>query len=242
MSGRTATSSRRAGSITDGDKKAWASGRVLTTEQRLRKQEVDRKANRFLKKEVQDRLALLEARVLQLEASSTSDPPKSSITGGKQDDIANDSASSTVSEQSPHPSLAGASDSNPYWTGQTGISISRLLLRQHTNWFFIANLSMAVPSAFGPTDHQKSAEAQAGTLPSANYSNIAGPALSAASIGDHNFDSDNVAVFNPSQVFMHPQLMDVFPAGKPSAGGRVRANTCIELAHQLTISGPHHVS
>ncbi|KAI5370937.1 hypothetical protein Slin15195_G018100 [Septoria linicola] len=70
MSGRTGSGSRRsdAGGV---DKKAWASGRVLTSEQRQRKQEVDRKANRFLKKEVQDRLALLEARVLQLEGSST---------------------------------------------------------------------------------------------------------------------------------------------------------------------------
>lgn len=58
-----------------GVEKAWASGRVLTAEQRARKQEVDRKANRFLKKEVQDRLALLEARVLQLEAQSTSEAP-----------------------------------------------------------------------------------------------------------------------------------------------------------------------
>ncbi|EME49851.1 hypothetical protein DOTSEDRAFT_77028 [Dothistroma septosporum NZE10] len=67
MSARTAGRARNNG--TAGDKeKPWASGRVLTAEQRARKQEADRKANRFLKKEVQDRLALLEARVLELEA------------------------------------------------------------------------------------------------------------------------------------------------------------------------------
>lgn len=53
--------------------KAWASGRVLTAEQRARKQDADRKANRFLKKEVQDRLALLEEKVMQLEASRIND-------------------------------------------------------------------------------------------------------------------------------------------------------------------------
>lgn len=65
MSGRT---TKRAGVDKE---KAWASGRVLTPEQRARKQDADRKANRFLKKEVQDRLALLEERVLQLESEPT---------------------------------------------------------------------------------------------------------------------------------------------------------------------------
>ncbi|PPJ53646.1 hypothetical protein CBER1_00795 [Cercospora berteroae] len=84
MSGRTTNGTRRtdAGGV---EKKAWASGRVLTAEQRQRKQEVDRKANRFLKKEVQDRLALLEARVLQLEASGpkgeTKDAPAATTPG-----------------------------------------------------------------------------------------------------------------------------------------------------------------
>lgn len=43
MSGRTTNGTRRtdAGGV---EKKAWASGRVLTAEQRQRKQEVDRKA------------------------------------------------------------------------------------------------------------------------------------------------------------------------------------------------------
>ena len=69
MSARTGTGKRAdAGGV---EKKAWASGRVLTADQRQRKQEVDRKANRFLKKEVQDRLALLEARVLELEAGKS---------------------------------------------------------------------------------------------------------------------------------------------------------------------------
>lgn len=66
MSGRTAGTRR--GAANSGVDKAWASGRVLTPEQRARKQEADRKANRFLKKEVQDRLAHLEARVLELES------------------------------------------------------------------------------------------------------------------------------------------------------------------------------
>lgn len=65
MSGRT---TKRAGVDKE---KAWASGRVLTPEQRARKQDADRKANRFLKKEVQDRLALLEERVLQLESEAS---------------------------------------------------------------------------------------------------------------------------------------------------------------------------
>lgn len=64
MSGRT---TKRAGVDKE---KAWASGRVLTPEQRARKQDADRKANRFLKKEVQDRLALLEERVMQLESEA----------------------------------------------------------------------------------------------------------------------------------------------------------------------------
>lgn len=65
MSART---NRRVSAVATGEK-AWASGRVLTPEQRARKQEVDRRANRVLKKEVQERLALLESRVLQLERS-----------------------------------------------------------------------------------------------------------------------------------------------------------------------------
>jgi hypothetical protein len=69
MSGRTAETT--SGKGRGGVEKAWASGRVLTAEQRARKQDADRKANRFLKKEVQDRLALLEERVLQLEATNT---------------------------------------------------------------------------------------------------------------------------------------------------------------------------
>ncbi|WPH00891.1 Hypothetical protein R9X50_00372500 [Acrodontium crateriforme] len=64
MSART---NRRGASVAAGGEKAWASGRVLTPEQRARKQEVDRRANRVLKKEVQERLSLLESRVLQLE-------------------------------------------------------------------------------------------------------------------------------------------------------------------------------
>ncbi|KAF2212175.1 hypothetical protein CERZMDRAFT_97459 [Cercospora zeae-maydis SCOH1-5] len=75
MSGRTTTSTHRT-DAGGAEKKAWASGRVLTTEQRQRKQEVDRKANRFLKKEVQDRLALLEARVLELESSASKSETK----------------------------------------------------------------------------------------------------------------------------------------------------------------------
>lgn len=73
MSGRTA---KRAGVDKE---KAWASGRVLTPEQRARKQDADRKANRFLKKEVQDRLALLEERVMQLEAEATNTSAPSTI-------------------------------------------------------------------------------------------------------------------------------------------------------------------
>lgn len=74
MSARTGTGKRAdAGGV---EKKAWASGRVLTADQRQRKQEVDRKANRFLKKEVQDRLALLEARVLELEAGKSNNNGK----------------------------------------------------------------------------------------------------------------------------------------------------------------------
>lgn len=69
MSGRTAA--KRAGVDKE---KAWASGRVLTPEQRARKQDADRKANRFLKKEVQDRLALLEERVMQLESEASNAP------------------------------------------------------------------------------------------------------------------------------------------------------------------------
>ena len=47
--------------------RAWASGRVLTPQQRARKQETDRRGSRTMKKAVQDRLSQLEARVLQLE-------------------------------------------------------------------------------------------------------------------------------------------------------------------------------
>lgn len=72
MSGRSTAGNRRA-SGGAGVEKAWASGRILTPEQRARKQEADRKANRFLKKEVQDRLSLLEARVLELEKASPSE-------------------------------------------------------------------------------------------------------------------------------------------------------------------------
>lgn len=74
MSGRSsAGNNRRASGGGGGVEKAWASGRILTPEQRARKQEADRKANRFLKKEVQDRLSLLEARVLELEKTSTTE-------------------------------------------------------------------------------------------------------------------------------------------------------------------------
>ena len=76
MSARTAGKARSNGTATDKEK-PWASGRVLTAEQRARKQEADRKANRFLKKEVQDRLALLEARVLELEGK----PPNANGAG-----------------------------------------------------------------------------------------------------------------------------------------------------------------
>lgn len=72
MSGRSTAGNRRA-SGGSGVEKAWASGRILTPEQRARKQEADRKANRFLKKEVQDRLSLLEARVLELEKTPPSE-------------------------------------------------------------------------------------------------------------------------------------------------------------------------
>lgn len=74
MSARTAGKARSNATAVDKEK-PWASGRVLTAEQRARKQEADRKANRFLKKEVQDRLALLEARVLELEGK----PPTSNL-------------------------------------------------------------------------------------------------------------------------------------------------------------------
>lgn len=77
MSGRT-TGGRRGGNI----EKPWASGRVLTPEQRARKQEADRKANRFLKKEVQDRLTLLEARVQELENPSESAQGGSAVRRG----------------------------------------------------------------------------------------------------------------------------------------------------------------
>lgn len=72
MSGRTGGGGNKRGG---GVEKPWASGRILTPEQRARKQEADRKANRFLKKEVQDRLTVLEARVLELEkpASNSTD-------------------------------------------------------------------------------------------------------------------------------------------------------------------------
>lgn len=73
MSGRT---TKRAGVDKE---KAWASGRVLTPEQRARKQDADRKANRFLKKEVQDRLAILEERVLQLESEAANPSGPSTI-------------------------------------------------------------------------------------------------------------------------------------------------------------------
>lgn len=71
--------------------KAWASGRVLTAEQRARKQEVDRKANRFLKREVQDRLAVLEARVLELEATKSPQTQHGGV-GGESAIHANQSA------------------------------------------------------------------------------------------------------------------------------------------------------
>ncbi|CZT17223.1 uncharacterized protein RCC_03056 [Ramularia collo-cygni] len=76
MSGRT---TKRAGVDKE---KAWASGRVLTPEQRARKQDADRKANRFLKKEVQDRLALLEERVLQLESEASTATASGLTTAG----------------------------------------------------------------------------------------------------------------------------------------------------------------
>ena len=77
MSGRSTAGNRRASG--SGVEKAWASGRILTPEQRARKQEADRKANRFLKKEVQDRLSQLEARVLELEKTS---PSENSVAAG----------------------------------------------------------------------------------------------------------------------------------------------------------------
>lgn len=99
MSGRTGGGKGRGGAAND---KAWASGRVLTAEQRARKQEVDRKANRFLKKEVQDRLALLEARVRQLERSSVATGPAlpDRSTGIGAQDIAS-SGSSAIEENIP---------------------------------------------------------------------------------------------------------------------------------------------
>ncbi|KAK4507069.1 hypothetical protein PRZ48_000803 [Zasmidium cellare] len=85
MSDRSTAGNRRASG--SGVEKAWASGRILTPEQRARKQEADRKANRFLKKEVQDRLSQLEARVLELEKTAPSE--QSVVAGDLGADAAN---------------------------------------------------------------------------------------------------------------------------------------------------------
>ncbi|CAK4033532.1 Hypothetical predicted protein [Lecanosticta acicola] len=88
MSGRTGGGgSKRGGGV----EKPWASGRILTPEQRARKQEADRKANRFLKKEVQDRLTGLEARVLSLE--KTSSEPNTAIPKSEDNEDAHYAAS-----------------------------------------------------------------------------------------------------------------------------------------------------
>lgn len=66
------------GASTDGPSQAphrpWASGRVLTAEQRARKREVDRNAGRFMKKDVLNRLSIIEDRLGQLEHRVPSRP------------------------------------------------------------------------------------------------------------------------------------------------------------------------
>ncbi|KJX92972.1 hypothetical protein TI39_contig4478g00001 [Zymoseptoria brevis] len=105
--------------------KAWASGRVLTAEQRARKQDADRKANRFLKKEVQDRLALLEEKVMQLEASKINNGNRTPAGSG----VIVTSLGTTPSigvVVSPQPntpfdgSLTSSTDRDIPWTGTTG--------------------------------------------------------------------------------------------------------------------------
>lgn len=122
MSARTGPGKRTdAGAI---EKKPWASGRVLTAEQRQRKQEVDRKANRFLKKEVQDRLALLEARVLQLEASHTQprNGKESAPDIAHRVDVADStSPASTDIDSTIDSSLSNLPDSR-FWPGAVGMS------------------------------------------------------------------------------------------------------------------------
>lgn len=116
MSGRT---TKRAGVDKE---KAWASGRVLTPEQRARKQDADRKANRFLKKEVQDRLAILEERVLQLESEAANPPGPSTIGLGvnvPQGILPVAGALSTSTNTASHGSLTTSPDKVLQWDGKS---------------------------------------------------------------------------------------------------------------------------
>lgn len=134
MSGRTA---KRAGVEKE---KAWASGRILTPEQRARKQDADRKANRFLKKEVQDRLALLEERVMQLESGTGNSSGPNAIGLGvnvPQGMLPGVGTLSTSTNTASHGSLTTSPDKVLQWDGKSAwrfYSAILLTLCRYARW------------------------------------------------------------------------------------------------------------
>ncbi|EME87169.1 uncharacterized protein MYCFIDRAFT_84235 [Pseudocercospora fijiensis CIRAD86] len=207
MNGRTAAG-KTAGT---GGEKAWASGRVLTAEQRARKQEVDRKANRFLKKEVQDRLALLEARVLQLEHTSTETRTANPNPGLSPHGIAS-STSSNGAELSiaPDGSILTVADKVSNWNVAASV--------------FDASHAMTSGSNSGGSvdDHYAAGHSVAGAPNDPDQEEFVHPSRAHPSNG-------------------HPELTGVYTAAKPVPSGRDVTMFLNNLVNHIRMLPPDRV-
>ncbi|KXT02595.1 hypothetical protein AC578_10657 [Pseudocercospora eumusae] len=214
MNGRTAAG-KTAGT---GIEKAWASGRVLTAEQRARKQEVDRKANRFLKKEVQDRLALLEARVLQLEQTSTE-----TGTANPNPDLSTHGIASSTSSNGAELSIA-----------PDGSILT--VADKVSNWNVTANAAGFATGVFDAS-HAVASGSNSGGSVDDHYAG-------GHSVAGAPNDLDQEEFIHPSRAHPsngHPELTGVYTAAKPVPNGRDVTMFLNNLVNHIRMMSPDRV-